>query len=154
MRVHRHSGLTTEPRAGLSVDSPVPREVLAAHLGSQVDDWLKGPSLLVFLSDGCPPCHTLLNSLGRMDLSAVENRMLMVHAGPDGSRKSLQKSAQFDATWASDPKGRLEDTFQTDVFPHTFAIHNGVVVAQAMGDKVEDLLSVLRLSQRSQKQKA
>lgn len=143
MRIHRVErvyGDGPPQHKGLTPGSAVPIEALATVAGNgDLSQFATGPSLLVFVTQGCDPCRQLIQNLNRTRAGPSEIRLLIIEPTvPTG--ESLRDLATFSAEWLVDDTGDLRQAFKTGGTPHTFLIRDGRVLAQALGTNIRPVL--------------
>jgi thiol-disulfide isomerase/thioredoxin len=115
----------------LQAGAPVPSDALAAVVrASRLQDLMRGPTAIMFVSSGCKPCQQMVTDFNDSPMDVKGASVLMVE--PAGMQ-SLQPQARFDAEWISDEDGRLRKAFGTRATPHTFLVRDGHVVASQVG---------------------
>jgi hypothetical protein len=131
--MRRPSG--AERLIGLASGARVPLEILSRLFTSvPVPDLVQRGAVVMFISPGCQPCETLLESISEQD-GIGDLPILVIEAGSP-SDKSLRELATFDPYWARDPEGLAKQAFETGVTPHAFIVKDGIVKDRLIGSDV------------------
>jgi hypothetical protein len=106
--------------------------------GVGVDQLAAGPTLLLFVSDGCGACLELVDDLNRA--ASKSNGMLgdaTVVLVQHGSESLLRERACFSAHWVADADGKVHTDYRVASFPFTYLIQGGRVARAAIGTNPE-----------------
>ncbi|MHB8688537.1 MAG: TlpA family protein disulfide reductase [Candidatus Dormibacteraceae bacterium] len=98
-----------------------------------------GPSLVIFVTQGCQPCKELLQAFNKPRTVPSGLQLLIIEPSVSGA-ESLRDQAAFEAHWAVDDMGALKEAFKARGTPHTFLVRDGHIVAQALGTNLRSLL--------------
>ncbi len=147
----RRTTLALEQMAGVSGVNPslqgppvgarIPAFTAIDRQGLSVTDstFIGEPSLMVFLSLGCGPCHTLAKELGEVDLGDLADRLVIVTER--GGIEGLGIPAGLRAVAQQD--GELSQSFDIVATPYALALDSGGVVRSSkVPNTVAQLLSL------------
>jgi thiol-disulfide isomerase/thioredoxin len=132
--------------AGLAAGALVPPAAMRKLAGGRSDRDDPPALLVTFLSESCPPCRELLDSLAMAE-NHIRTPLLIVVV--DTAAPTPRELPAFDVTWLSDPDRQLQAQFQSRATPHTFLIGGVRVVDQIVGMEVERLLNAAESLDRS-----
>lgn len=134
VRINRLETVVTPDLGGLAVGTPVPETLLEQAPSDERTDWIRGPTVLAFLSSGCKACGELLERLN--EAGSLDVRLVFVEQETDAR---LHSEARFGVTWLTDPDGGLRRAFRVVASPHLYLIEKGVIIAQEVGTDVHSL---------------
>jgi hypothetical protein len=93
----------------------------------ELQDWLNGPTLLLFIMPGCEPCHLSLALLRTVPTLAPLVRMAIIEAGSGDS--NLREAAPAQAAWFFDVDATIGRQFVVINYPTSVLVWKGRVLS-------------------------
>jgi len=138
-RAAAHSGPIAPWQQGPRVGDLVPHFTGRDMAGKVVDDrGLRGqPALLVFLREGCGPCHRLAQEMSANDLSAISDKLIIVTNATNPGELDVPEGLRV----VSESDNELSTPLAVQATPFAIALDEGGFVRAA---NVPNTLAELR----------
>lgn len=134
------------PDSGLEIGSTVPDFTVITRNGRQVTfhELHAGPSVYLFIDEGCPSCNRLVGDLQTDGWTGPEPLILIADAAPDWARGIPGK-----CTATHQERNSASEAFRQTTLPQAFAVNaDRVVTARISPTSLSDLSHIALASHR------